>query len=158
MTPSALRRVVKLVAGRMPAESSPYDVLASFTFQQDYGVHIGSVIHAPLYASSQLSTLSSGAHVAPSGPTVALHVVGIGAAEMEFPSGTTPEYDLFTTPAFARAVNKESCSRPSTSSAFETGRPACPASPPQQTHFTSTMSQIRRLPLLQLQLRSTPRP
>jgi FtsX-like permease family len=106
LSPSALRRVVKLVAGQMPAESSPHDVLASFTFQQDYGVHIGSVIHVPLYASSQLPALSTGANVAPSGPTVSLHVVGIGAAEMEFPSGTTPEYDLFTTPAFARAVNK----------------------------------------------------
>jgi hypothetical protein len=105
LAPTALRRVVKLVAGQMPAESSPYDVLASFTFQQDYGVHIGSVIHAPLYASSQLSALQSGANATPSGPTVALHVVGIGAAEMEFPSGSTPEYDLFTTPAFARAVN-----------------------------------------------------
>ena len=106
LSPTALRRVVKLVAGQMPAESSPYDVLASFTFQQDYGVHIGSVIHAPLYASSQLPALGSGANVAPSGPTVALHVVGIGAAEMEFPSGTTPEYDLFTTSAFAHALNK----------------------------------------------------
>ena len=106
LSPTALRRVVKLVAGQMPAESSPYDVLASFTLQQDYGVHIGSVIHAPLYALSQLSALGSGANVSPSGPTVALHVVGIGAAEMEFPAGSTPEYDLFTTPAFARAINK----------------------------------------------------
>jgi FtsX-like permease family len=106
LSPHALRRVVKLVAGQVPAASSPYDVLASFTFQQDYGVHIGSVIHAPLYASSQLSELGSGANVSPSGPTVALHVVGIGAAEMEFPSGSTPEYDLFTTPAFASAINK----------------------------------------------------
>jgi hypothetical protein len=107
LSPTALRRVVKLVAGQMPDGSSPYDVLASFTLQQDYGVHIGSVIHAPLYASSQLPALGSGANVAPSGPTVALRVVGIGAAEMEFPSGTTPEYDLFTTPAFARAINKK---------------------------------------------------
>jgi hypothetical protein len=107
LSPTDLRRVVKLVAGQMPAESSPYDVLASFTLQQDYGVHIGSVIHAPLYASAQLPALMSGAHAAPSGPTVALHVVGIVAAEMEFPSGSTPEYDLFTTPAFAHAVNKK---------------------------------------------------
>ena len=57
LSPTALRRVVKLVAGQMPAESSPYDVLASFTLQQDYGVHIGSVIHAPLYALSQMSAL-----------------------------------------------------------------------------------------------------
>ncbi len=106
LSPNALRRVVKLVAGQMPAESSPYDVLASFTLQQDYGVHVGSVIHAPLYASSQLPALTSGANVSPSGPTVALHVVGIGAAEMEFPSGSTPEYDLFTTPAFASDINK----------------------------------------------------
>jgi len=107
LSPTALRRVVKLVAGRMPAESSPYDVLASFTLQHDFGVHIGSVIHTPLYASSQLPALQSSANVAPSGPTVALHVVGIGAAEMEFPSGTAPEYDLFTTPSFARALNKK---------------------------------------------------
>jgi hypothetical protein len=106
LSPTALRRVVKLVDGRMPAASSPYDVLASFTLQQDFGVQIGSVIHAPLYALSQLRALASGANVAPSGPRVTLHVVGIGAAEMEFPSGTTPEYDLFTTPAFARAVNR----------------------------------------------------
>ena len=105
LSPDALRRVVKLVAGRMPAQSSRYDVLASFTLQQDYGVHIGSVIDAPLYASSQFPALAGGANVAPSGPTVALHVVGIAAAEMEFPSGSTPEYDLFTTSAFARAVN-----------------------------------------------------
>jgi hypothetical protein len=106
LSPNALRRVVKLIAGKMPAESQPYDVLASFTLQQDYGVHVGSVIHAPLYALSQLPALGSGANVSPSGPSVALHVVGIGAAEMEFPSGTTPEYDIFTTPAFARAINK----------------------------------------------------
>ena len=107
LSPTALRRVVKLIDGRIPADSSPYDVLASFTLQQDYGVHIGSVIHAPLYALSQLPELGSGANASPTGPTVALHVVGIGAAEMEFPSGTTPEYDLFTTPAFAHAINKE---------------------------------------------------
>ena len=106
LSPDALRRVVKLVSGRMPAASSQYDVLASFTLQQDYGVHIGSVIHVPLYAWSQLPELGSGAKVSPSGPTFALHVVGIAAAEMEFPSGSTPEYDLFTTPAFASTINK----------------------------------------------------
>ena len=105
LSPPALRRVVKVVDGKVPEESSPYDVLASFTLQRDYGVHVGSVMKVPLYASSQLSALSSGTRVVPSGPTVALHVVGIGAAEMEFPSGTTPEYDLFTTPAFARLID-----------------------------------------------------
>ena len=106
LSPPALRRVMKLIGGKMPAESSPYDVLASFTLEQDYGVHVGSVIHVPLYALLQLSALGNGTHASPTGPTVALHVVGIGAAEMEFPSGSAPEYDLFTTPAFARAINK----------------------------------------------------
>ncbi len=101
VSPTALSRVVKLVAGRMPIQSSQDEVLASFNLQQDNGVHIGSVIHAPLYASSQVQALASGANASPSGPTVAFHVVGIEAAELEFPSGQAPEYDLFTTQAFA---------------------------------------------------------
>jgi hypothetical protein len=89
----------------MPTQSSPDEVLASYNLQQDYGVHIGSVIHLPLYAASQRQAVLSGANAAPSGPTIAVHVVGIEAAELEFPSGQGPEYDLFTTQAFARAVN-----------------------------------------------------
>jgi len=106
LPPTALSRLVKLVAGRMPNQSSPEEVLASFTLQQDYGVHIGTVIRIPLYAAAQSQALAAGANEAPSGPTVALHVVGIEAAELEFPSGQSPEYDLFTTQAFARTVNK----------------------------------------------------
>jgi hypothetical protein len=105
LTPTALDRAAKLVAGRMPNPSSPDEVLASFTLQQDYGVHIGSSLRVPFYASSQRAALNSTGAVAPTGPTLTLHVVGIEAAEFEFPSGTGPEYDLFTTPAFARAVN-----------------------------------------------------
>ena len=106
VSPTALSRVVKLVAGRMPTQSSQDEVLASFNLQQNNGVHIGSVIHAPLYASSQGQALASSANASPSGPTVAFHVVGIGAAELEFPSGQAPEYDLFTTQAFAHAENQ----------------------------------------------------
>ncbi len=106
VSPAALNRVVKLVAGRMPSQSSPDEVLASFNLQQHDGVHIGSVIHAPLYAASQVQALASGANASPSGPMVAFHVVGIVAAELEFPSGQAPEYDLFTTQAFARAENR----------------------------------------------------
>jgi hypothetical protein len=105
LTPTGLNRVVKLVAGRMPDPSSPDEVLASFTLQQDYGIHIGSSLHVPFYASSQRAALNSNGQVAPTGPSLTLHVVGLVAAEFEFPSGQGPEYDLFTTPAFARAVN-----------------------------------------------------
>ncbi len=105
LTTTQFGRAVKLVAGRMPSPSAPDEVLASFTLQHDYGIQIGSSLRVPFYAPSQRAALNSNGAVAPTGPTLTLHVVGIEAAEFEFPSGTGPEYDLFTTPAFARSVN-----------------------------------------------------
>lgn len=35
--PAGLRRTAKLVTGRMPDQSSPFEALASFTLQRDYG-------------------------------------------------------------------------------------------------------------------------
>lgn len=98
--------VIKLVSGRMPDPSSPDQVLASFTLQQDYGVHLGSVIRVPFYSSSQVAAYNNAVNGAPSpqGPTIALHVTGFEAAEFEFPSGTAPSYDLYATAAFARSV------------------------------------------------------
>jgi len=106
LTPRELTRTVNLVAGRMPVQSDPDEVLASFTLEQDNGVHVGTVLHIPLYARSQAAAVyaSSGPGPTPTGPTVSLHVVGIAAAEYEFPVGTTPDYDLYTTRAFARSV------------------------------------------------------
>jgi FtsX-like permease family len=105
-SPPAPRSPFKLVSGRLPDPSSPDQVLASFTLQQDYGVHLGSVIRVPLYAPSQASAYNdaTGAEPKPAGPTVDLHVVGFEASEFEFPSGMTPSYDLFTTSAFAKTV------------------------------------------------------
>ncbi|MGD0441493.1 MAG: FtsX-like permease family protein [Acidimicrobiales bacterium] len=105
VTSSEVGRVFKLVSGTLPDPSSPDQVLASFTLQQD-GVHLGSVIRVPFYSRAQASALYSaiGAPPKPNGPAVALRVVGFEAAEFEFPSGTTPSYDLYTTPAFARTV------------------------------------------------------
>ena len=158
LSPQTLRRAVKLVAGRMPADSSPYDVLASFTLQHDFGVHVGSVIRAPLYESSQIPELGSGPDVRPSGPTVALHVVGIGAAEMEFPPGRR----LNTTSSPLRRLLAPSTGRfpslPSTSFDFVMARPASLGSRPPPARFTSSMSQIRPLPLRRSRHRSTPRP
>jgi hypothetical protein len=100
--PRQLPRVVKLLAGRMPDQSDPDEVLASFTLAQDNGVHVGSVIRAQLASLSQLR----GGPAAPS-PVLrrALRVVGIVAAESEFPSGAGLHYDLYATTAFAAAVN-----------------------------------------------------
>lgn len=100
------RPVWKLVSGRLPDPSAPDQVLASFTLEQDEGVHIGTVIHVPFYAASQLAALNSATGAPPRsrGPTVAFHVVGIEAAVGEFPSGSAPVYDLFASRAFARTV------------------------------------------------------
>ena len=105
--PRDLSRVVKLVAGRMPDQADPDQVLASFRLQQDAGVRVGTVIRVPLYSASQRSAVLSGAAVKPAGPTVALRVVGIEAAEVEFPFANTPGYDLYATQAFARTVSQK---------------------------------------------------
>ena len=106
--PGVLPRVVKLVAGRMPDQSEPYEVLASVPLEQQAGVHVGTVIRVPLYAAAQRKAVLSGANVKPGGVTVALRVVGIEAAEVEFPSSNGgPAYDVYTTRAFARVVNPE---------------------------------------------------
>ena len=104
--PSTGRSPFKLVSGRLPDPSSPDQVLASFTLQQDAGVHLGSVIRVPFYARSQAAAYNdaTGAEPKPTGPTVDFHVVGFEASEFEFPSGETPSYDLFTTSAFAKTV------------------------------------------------------
>jgi FtsX-like permease family len=104
MAPSA-RPAWKLVAGHVPDQSAPDQVLASFSLEQA-GVHVGTVIHVPFYTPSQEKVVftATGVTAAPRGPTVSFHVVGIEASEGEFPSGSTPVFDLYATTAFARTV------------------------------------------------------
>ena len=85
------RNLSKLVSGRWPDPSAPDQVLASFTLQQDYGVHLGTVILVPFYSAGQASAVNNaiGAPPQPDGPVVALRVVGFEATEYEFPSGTS---------------------------------------------------------------------
>jgi hypothetical protein len=103
--PEQLLHTVKLVAGSMPDPSDPRQVLASFTLQRDYGLHVGSVIRVPFASASQRNEVLGNANIVPNGPTVAFHVVGIEAAEIEFPATNSPSYDLYTTPAFAHEYN-----------------------------------------------------
>jgi hypothetical protein len=106
VSPSKGRSPFLLVSGRLPNPSQPDEVLASFNLQQNEGVQLGSVIRVPFYALAQAATLNTpGGVLKPQGPTVAFRVVGFEATEYEFPSGgSTPSYDLYTTPAFARTV------------------------------------------------------
>src|SRR5580658_1892511 len=87
----------KLVSGRMPDPSKPDQVLASFTLQQDYGLHLGSVVTVPFYAASQIAAYNAtnGEGLRPEGPSIAFHVVGFEANEFEFPAGGSPTYDLY---------------------------------------------------------------
>jgi ABC-type lipoprotein release transport system permease subunit len=100
-----LTHMVKLESGRMPDQSDPDQVLASFSLAQGDGVHVGTVIRVPLAAPAQRSEVLNNANIRPAGPTVALRVVGIEASEIEFPAGGSPTYDLYTTSAFDRTVN-----------------------------------------------------
>ena len=104
--PKEMSRTVNLVAGRMPNPSSPDEVLASFNLQRDNGVHVGTVLRMRMYAASQSEAVNNatGAGPPPTGPFVSFHVVGMEAAVDEFQAGTTPLYDVYTTPAFARSV------------------------------------------------------
>ena len=81
-------------------------MLATYTLQQDEGVHLGTIIDVPFYSPSQLSAYNNatGAPPKPTGPTVALRVVGFEATEFDFPSGSTPAYSLYAFPAFGRTV------------------------------------------------------
>ena len=100
--PRQLPRLVTLLSGRMPDQSDPAEVLASFTLAQENGVRVGSVIRVPLVSPMELATGR-----ADQSPALrpALRVVGIIAAENEFPTGVSPHYDLYATTAFAAAVN-----------------------------------------------------
>ena len=101
--PGQLPRLVSLLSGRMPDQSDPHEVLASFTLARDNGVRIGSVIRVPLGSEAQLNgeTRDQRPVMEP-----ALRVVGIAAAETEFASGTGTHYDLYATRAFAAAANR----------------------------------------------------
>ena len=100
--PGQLPRMMTLLSGRMPRQSDPGEVAASFTLARDNGVRVGSVLRPQLGTQADLE----GANVKPS-PALrpALRVVGIVVTEGEFPSGASPHYDLFATTAYAAAFN-----------------------------------------------------
>jgi hypothetical protein len=108
--PAALSRMVKLLGGRMPDQSDPDEVLASYTLQRDYGIGPGTVIRIPMSAASQWPQIQqaiNGEGPPPAkalGSVITLRVTGIVAAENEFPSGQGVTYDFYPTAAFAAAT------------------------------------------------------
>ncbi len=104
--PTTTKPDFNLVSGRLPDPSNPDEVVASYTLKQDEGVHLGTVIRVPFYAPSQLSAANSttGPPPVPTGPTVALRVVGFEATEFDFPSGATPQYNLYASQGFVHTL------------------------------------------------------
>jgi hypothetical protein len=88
----------KLVAGRMPT--------AADEVQQQYGVHIGSIVTVPLYSLAQESAVANG-NPPPRGARLKFRMVGIEANVTDFPAGVTPVYNLYTSPAFDRGQGRQ---------------------------------------------------
>ena len=106
VAPGELPRMVQLISGRMPDQSNPHEVLASYTLAKDNGVRLGSVIKADSLSRAQSPMTANPVPGArPAGPRLSLRVVGFVVTEDEFPTGEGSRYDLFPTAAFARAVN-----------------------------------------------------
>jgi ABC-type lipoprotein release transport system permease subunit len=135
IAPRDLAHIVKLVAGTMPAQSDPHQALVSFTLAQQ-GAHIGTVVRVPILSASQRGAAISGANPKPAGPTFAFRVVGITAAELEFPAASVPAFDLFPTQAFARFIGPKTFVYPSYFVRLRHG----PADLPRFT------TQVRKLP------------
>lgn len=95
---SHLDTTVRLLSGRMPVR--PHEVLAGFSMQQQFGLHVGSTVTVPFYSLAQGHTLfTSSGYVVPHGARVSFRVVGFEASEADFPTGT-PSYTLYTSRAF----------------------------------------------------------
>ena len=102
--PASLPATVKLLSGRMPDQSDPNEVLASYTLARDNGVRLGSVISDLTPTPEQIKLGRNRVKLADV-PRRNLRVVGLVVTETEFPSGIGDRYDLFTTRAYAAAVN-----------------------------------------------------
>jgi hypothetical protein len=85
-TPSKDRSVFKLISGRLPDPAATDEVLASFTLRQDDGVHLGTVITVPFYASTQANAFNyaSGVPPKPHGQVISFRVVGLEARVVQF--------------------------------------------------------------------------
>ncbi|HXN61876.1 MAG TPA: hypothetical protein VN886_15625, partial [Acidimicrobiales bacterium] len=105
LAPQDLAGHVKLLSGRMPDQSNPLEVLASYTMQRDLGIQLGSHIRIRFASGSQRNEVLNGAEITPDGPLYDFKVVGTEASEDEFPATSSTNYGLYTTKAFIRSIN-----------------------------------------------------
>jgi hypothetical protein len=99
-----LNSTIKLLSGRLP--TGVHEAIVGFSMQQQYGLKIGSIVTIPLYKKSQGHVVIFGnGYVVPHGPVVRFHVVGVEASVDDFPTGS-PNYTIFTSPAFDRTIGR----------------------------------------------------
>ena len=96
---------VKLIGGRMPV--GPFDALAGFSMQKQFGLHIGSTVTVPLYAPSQRQIVfASNGTPTPHGPMIKFRIVGFESSMLDFPSNS-PSFSLYTSAAFDHTVGRK---------------------------------------------------
>lgn len=102
-TREGFEHISRLLVGRWPAPASTDEVVVSFNLAQQFGLHTGSPLTAPLYAASQRALVeqSNVVTVPPRGPTLHLRVVGIEASVEDFPAPGSANYSLFVGPVLA---------------------------------------------------------
>jgi ABC-type antimicrobial peptide transport system permease subunit len=92
---------LKLIAGRLPVR--PLEVVAGFSLEQQYSLHLGSVITVPFYNRSQRQrVLNSDTH---QGPVLHFRVVGFEASVIDFPSNSA-SYSMFTSATFDDTIGR----------------------------------------------------
>ena len=130
--PARLTTVVKLVSGRLPDQSDPDQVLASYNLEP-FGVHLGSVLRVPLAASSQRAAVDEQRQPDPHGSDRHPARGRLLGLRVRVPDDVEPARPTTSTPRAASAgstTRGPSCST-STCSACATAPPASPASRPR---------------------------
>jgi hypothetical protein len=86
--------------------TSAREVLAGFTMQEQFGLHIGSTVTVPFDLPSQQTALANG-NPTPRGPRISFQIVGIEANLTDFPAGVSPVYNLYTSRTFDRGEGRK---------------------------------------------------
>ncbi|HEY1740296.1 MAG TPA: FtsX-like permease family protein [Acidimicrobiia bacterium] len=101
--PTDPARSIKLISGHWARTSK--QIVIGYSFEQEYGLGVGSIIRVPFAPSSQLPKILRGAPARYDGTHVDFRVVGVAATIADFPS-STPSYSLYASPEFVGGLGK----------------------------------------------------
>jgi hypothetical protein len=125
LAPQDVAGQVKLLSGRMPDQSNPAEVLASFTMQRDLGIRLGSHIRIRFASARQRNEILNGTEITPNGPLYDFRVVGIEAFTLSSP--TSRGFDALISLAVYHGLGVDgSCEMPGQVALHTDGGPASP--------------------------------